>query len=137
MQARPGSSTWRGAIDATSRLGRRWRASVLRSVDLEGGFSVLGAPGLAFVREVWRLRRVMRELQAMTGALPPGWSSIILGRALTKAAFVNVSVHPAIVSQLVTRGNLCKPLGSLSIAYRHSFGNAIVWPATAAFAYHD
>jgi 2-polyprenyl-3-methyl-5-hydroxy-6-metoxy-1,4-benzoquinol methylase len=117
------------------------------------GLIVIRVPNIAFVSRVWSLRHVLRELQAVTGANLPGWSSscFLAGRpphhlfgftpntlkkALTKTEFVNVSVHPAILSKIVTRSKLYKLLGLVSrIAYRISFGNAIMCPSMTAFAY--
>jgi 2-polyprenyl-3-methyl-5-hydroxy-6-metoxy-1,4-benzoquinol methylase len=116
------------------------------------GLIVVRVPNVAFVSKIWRLRDALQSLQAVTGANLPGWSSsflagrpphhlfgftsITLKQALTKTEFVNVSVHPAILSKVVTRSKLYKPLGLVSrIAYRISFGNAIMCPSMTAFAY--
>jgi 2-polyprenyl-3-methyl-5-hydroxy-6-metoxy-1,4-benzoquinol methylase len=117
------------------------------------GMIVVRVPNIAFVSKVWRLRYVLQGLRAVTGANLPGWRTsflagrpphhlfgftpITLKKALTQTGFVNVSVHPAILSKAATRSTLYKPLGLVSrIAYRTSLGNAIVCPSMTAFAYN-
>jgi 2-polyprenyl-3-methyl-5-hydroxy-6-metoxy-1,4-benzoquinol methylase len=116
------------------------------------GLIVVRVPNIAFVSKFWRLRHVLQRLQAVNGANLPGWSPsflagrpphhlfgftpITLKKILMKTGFVNVSVHPAILSKVVTRSKLYRSLELVSrIAYRTSFGNAIVCPSMTAFAY--
>jgi SAM-dependent methyltransferase len=119
----------------------------------DGGLIVVRVPNIAFVSRIRRLRPVLQGLQAVTGANLPGWTgSFLAGRpphhlfgftpatlrtALRETGFVNVSVHPAILSKVATGSKLYRPLETVSqIAYRTSSGNAIVCPSMTAFAYH-